>query len=252
MTIRLHLGVLLPLAEGSEFELPQAAVRHLQVLRAQPGQSFRIFDGAGRECWATVTTMGRRHARASIGGPFDAVPELPLRVTLALGVPANERMDALVEKATELGAAGIQPLLCERSVVRLDGERAVRRQAHWQAVAVAACEQCGRASVPPVAPLLTLAEWLAQGGGGPAQRWLLSTRDGTPMVSPPPLGRNQGGVDELLALSGPEGGLTPAEEDAAVAGGFVPTSLGARILRADTAPLALMAWVALHAGRPPS
>jgi 16S rRNA (uracil1498-N3)-methyltransferase len=166
-------------------------------------------------------------------------------VTLAVGMPANERMDALVEKACELGVAAIQPLLCERSVLRLAGERAQKKVAHWQAVAVAACEQSGRTRVPEVAPVRTLPDWLAALPAGAAQesRWLLSLRDAAPLRSV--------GTAAVLSLSGPEGGLTDAEEDAARRAGFAAVSLGGRTLRADTAPLALLAHLALsHPGSP--
>ena len=161
-------------------------------------------------------------------------------MTLAVGVPANERMDTLVEKATELGVAAIQPLECERSVLRLAGERATRRREHWQAVAAAASEQCGRAVVPPVALPRRVDDWLA---ALPAQglRLVLSLADDAapwPQVAVRAAG-------PVLALSGPEGGLTPQEEMAARAAGFRPVSLGPRVLRADTAPLALLATISL-------
>jgi 16S rRNA (uracil1498-N3)-methyltransferase len=170
--------------------------------------------------------------------------ELPLQVQLAVGMPANERMDTLVEKATELGAALLQPLECERAVLRLAGERATRKQLHWQAVAEAACEQCGRARVPQVAPVQHLLPWLAAlpAPGPGALRLLLSpAEDSAPLqASVPPLTR------QVLALSGPEGGLSAAEETAALRAGFVRVGLGPRVLRADTAPLALLAWLGLR------
>jgi RsmE family RNA methyltransferase len=155
MTVRLHVGAL-P-AVGQTLVLPEDAARHAQVRRVQPGDWLRVFDGAGREHEAQVQTMGRREVALVLGPAVATTPEPELSITLAVGVPANERMDTLVEKAVELGAAAIQPLACERTVLRLEGERAVRRQAHWQDVAVAACEQCGRAFVPPVAPMQAVA-----------------------------------------------------------------------------------------------
>jgi len=166
--------------------------------------------------------------------------ELALPVTLALGMPANERMDGVVEKATELGVGAIQPLLCERSVLRLNGERSQKKVAHWQAVALAACEQSGRTRVPQIAPVRTLNEWLREPLAPGLARWMLSLGDarGVGTMAPPQAG--------AVCLSGPEGGLTPAEESAARAQGFVPVSLGPRVLRADTAPLALLAHLALN------
>jgi 16S rRNA (uracil1498-N3)-methyltransferase len=156
-------------------------------------------------------------------------------------MPANERMDALVEKATELGVARIQPLVCERSVLRVAGERAARKAAHWHAVAVAACEQCGRNRVPDIAEPLALPAWLRGLEPEPAQkRCLLSTGDAPPWPSARPEARG------IVVLSGPEGGFTSGEEAAACAAGFVAYSLGPRVLRADTAPLAALAWIALE------
>jgi 16S rRNA (uracil1498-N3)-methyltransferase len=239
MTIRLFVPQ--PLVDGAEIALPDAAARHAQVRRVQPGEPLQLFDGEGREWRATVTAMGRRDVRVCVGEAIAVTPELPVQVTLAVGVPANERMDVLVEKAAELGVAAIQPLQCARSVVRLDGERAQRRQQHWQGVAVAACEQSGRATVPLVAPMRALDEWLLTAGWS-GRAWLLSTR-----ADAPPLALlGSGAMDRVVALSGPEGGLTPLEEQAACDAGFERVSLGPRILRADTAPLALLAWLGLR------
>jgi 16S rRNA (uracil1498-N3)-methyltransferase len=188
--------------------------------------------------------MGRREVSVQIGAFADVSRELPLAVTLAVGMPANERMDALVEKACELGVAAIQPLLCERSVLRLAGERAQKKVAHWQGVAVAACEQSGRTRVPTVAPVMALPQWLAGlGAASDTPRVVLSLRDAAPL---PALREAR----SLIALSGPEGGLSEGEEDDARRCGFAPVSLGARTLRADTAPLALLAHVAIAAEGP--
>ena len=240
MTMRLFVAV--PLLAGAELVLPPGATRHAQVRRVQPGDAVVLFDGAGSDWPAQVLAVGRSEVRVRVG---DAVPvhnELAHAVTLALGMPANERMDALVEKACELGAARIQPLLTERSVLRLAGERAERKRAHWQAIAQAACEQCGRARVSEVAPALTLAEWLAHARTG--LRLVLSLQ----LQAQPLAGLQVPHAGVITTLSGPEGGLTPAEEAAASAQGFVATALGPRVLRADTAPLALLAWLALRGG----
>jgi 16S rRNA (uracil1498-N3)-methyltransferase len=168
-------------------------------------------------------------------------------------MPANERMDTLVEKATELGVATLQPLHSERSVLRLAGDRAKRKQAHWQAIAEAACEQCGRARVPVVAPVQSLQAWLATqhtaARSGP--RLLLSLREGAAPVAALAAGAlGAGAAGTLHTLSGPEGGLTPDEEAAALAAGYLPTDLGPRVLRAETAPLAVLAWLALQVTQP--
>lgn len=228
-----------PLAAGQHLALPEAAARHAQVRRVQPGLALVVFDGSGFDWPATVTHMGRSSVEVHLGAPVAVARELPLAVTIALVMPANERMDALVEKATELGVAAIQPLHGERSVLRLAPERAERKRQHWQAVAVAAAEQCGRAVLPQVHAVAEFSTWLAQVPAG--ARWLLSLAEGAlpPAQLPAP-----GGA--LLTLSGPEGGLAPAEEQAARAAGFLPVDLGPRVLRADTAPLALLSWIGLR------
>ncbi len=236
---RLHVP--LALRAGLELELPDGAARHVQVLRLQPGDALTLFDGTRGEWAAQVLRMGRREVAVRVGDFLDVSRELPQAITLALGMPANERMDALIEKACELGVAAIRPLLCERSVLRLSGERADKKVAHWQAVAVAACEQSGRTRVPEVAPVRALGGWLASLPPAAPQesRLVLSLRDDAA-----PLRASQAPA-AVLSLSGPEGGLSEAEEDAARRAGFAPLSLGARTLRADTAPLALLAHLAL-------
>ena len=246
MAPRIHIPQ--PLAPGLELVLPASAARHVKVLRLQPGDALTLFDGRGGQWAAEVLAMGRKDVSARALQHHGVERELPRPVTLALGMPANERMDSLVEKATELGVASIQPLVCERSVLRLAGDRAQRKAAHWQAVAAAACEQCGRNRLPTVAEPVALRDWLA--GLGPAGaetggRWLLSLA-----ADAPPWGRvlQQGAAAGLTLLSGPEGGLSPTEQALAVGAGFQPTSLGPRVLRADTAPLAaLAAWAAFAA-----
>jgi 16S rRNA (uracil1498-N3)-methyltransferase len=194
---------------------------------------------------AQILRMTRQGVDVRIGQAVPTRPELKTSVTLALGVPANDRMDLLVEKATELGVSCIQPLVTERSVVRLEGERAQRRVAHWVGIARAAAEQCGRASVPRVLNWAPLSAWLAsEAGAKPAPtRWILS-----PSVGPDHALRGQHPPAEgpLLVLSGPEGGLTEQEEQLAQSHGFQPVSLGPRVLRADTAPLATLAWISLQ------
>ncbi len=226
-----------PLRAGTRHALPAAVTRHVQVLRLQPGDAIVLFDGSGGEWAASLATIGRAAAEVEIGERTEPTRELPVHVTLALGMPANDRMDTLVEKATELGVAAIQPLLCERSVLRLAGERAAKKVAHWQAVAVAASEQCGRTRVPVIAPVRSLPEWLAALPDDAALRLVLSLVEAQPLAA---------ATAAAVALSGPEGGLSPAEEALARARGFVPVSLGPRVLRADTAPLALLAHLGLR------
>jgi 16S rRNA (uracil1498-N3)-methyltransferase len=239
MPIRLHVADTL-MAPGAEMALPPGAARHAQVRRVQPGDALRVFDGCGGEWSALVIGMARDAVTVRIGEPLLLDNELAVKVTLAIGMPANERMDLLIEKATELGVAAIHPLQCERSVLRLSDERAERRRLHWQGVAIAASEQCGRATVPVIAPVQRFADWIARASAAGA-RLLLSPAPGAMPLHVLPIGEAA-----VVALSGPEGGLTPAEEAAALAAGFAPVNLGPRVLRADTAPLALLAWIGLR------
>lgn len=242
MPPRFHIDT--PLHAGAELALAPGAARHVQVLRLQPGAAIVLFDGSGGEWSGSVLQMGRAQVLVRVDAFHAVERELQLGVTLAVGMPANERMDTLVEKATELGVAVIQPLLCERSVLRLAGERALKKVAHWQAIAVAACEQSGRTRVPLVAPVRALLDWLAAlpayGAASPSARVVLSLRE------PKPALRLAASLTELTSLSGPEGGLTENEERAARQHGFMPLQLGPRTLRADTAPLALLAHLALN------
>ena len=225
--------------------LPPGPTRHVQVLRLQPGDAITLFDGQGGEWQACIEQMGRSVVSVQLLSHQPADRELDFDVTIAMGMPANERMDSVVEKATELGVAFIQPLVCERSVLRLTGERADKKVAHWHAVAAAASEQCGRTRVLTVQPVRTLSAWLAGlapgASGAMGRRHVLSLR-----VSGHGIAAAQAG-EPLLFLSGPEGGLSEAEEQAALEAGFQPLSLGPRVLRADTAPLAVLAALALSA-----
>jgi len=245
MTLRIFVEA--PLAAGSEFELPPGPARHVQVRRLQPGDALRLFDGRGGEWAASVAAMGRQSVRVRIGAHHPAERELPFAVTLAVGMPANERMDTLVEKATELGVAAIQPLVCARSVLRLAGERAERKREHWQAVAVAASEQSGRTVVPAIAAVCSLEGWLAGLGEPEAGERRLLLSFAADALGPSALAAAD--ASGLILLSGPEGGLDEREESLARARGFVPLSLGPRVLRADTAPLAALALIGGLSGR---
>ena len=233
--------------------LPAAAARHVQVLRLQPGDELVLFNGSDGADWrAEIVRIGRREVEVRLGTPQPVARELAPAVTLAIGVPANDRMDALVEKAGELGAAAIQPLTCERSVLRLAGERASARRAHWQAVAAAASEQCGRARITEIRPLAPFASWLdghADAAIGGRVVLSLAADALAPERALPAGAAERDERASLCVLSGPEGGLAPSEEAAALARGFVPVSLGPRVLRADTAPLAFLAWLALRAAK---
>jgi 16S rRNA (uracil1498-N3)-methyltransferase len=235
---------------GDVLDLPAGAARHVQVLRLQPGDSITLFNHGpgwegqrpGGEFEARVTLMGRSQVQVEIGA-HSALEREPLRaVHLAVGMPANERMDWLVEKAAELGVASIQPLMSERSVLRLAAERAAKKVEHWQGVAIAACEQCGGNRVPTVHAAKTLNQWLTGlnlGEDSALRPLLLSLQAGTQALRSLDLG-----ADAALFLSGPEGGLSPGEEAAALAAGFQPVTLGTRVLRAETAALTALALLA--------
>ncbi len=243
---RLHVP--LALAAGMTLPLPRDAARHVQVLRLQPGDAVVVFEGRDDHEWrARVTTMGRDSVEVVIDAAVDVRRELPFAVTIALGMPANDRMDALIEKATELGAARIVPLVCARSVLRLDGRRAEARRDRWQAIAASASEQSGRTRVPLVDVPAPFADGVAALAGGPAH-WLLSL-DAAAMPVVDAARKAMAARTGVVVLSGPEGGLAPDEIDAACAVGFVPVGLGPRVLRADTAPLAALAVLAAEAAR---
>lgn len=228
----------MPLSAGASLELPAGAARHVQVLRMQPGEAVTLFNGEGGEYAATIERMGRSNVAVRVDSHDPVEREAVRAVHLAAVMPANDRMDWLVEKATELGAASLQPLVAQHSVLRPTGERAAKKQAHWQAIAVAACEQCGRNRVPPVHAPRSLEEWLPGALAGGAAGLLLSLRE--PMAADAAAAAD----GPVVVLSGPEGGLSAQEEDAALARGFRPLRLGPRVLRAETAPLAVLARLA--------
>ena len=223
------------LAAGTTLSLPPGAARHVQVLRLQPGDALTLFDGAGGEYAATVERMGRSDVTVNIGAHHPIEREATAAVHLVPGMPANDRMDWLVEKATELGVASIQPLLTAHGVLRLSGERAEKKRAHWEAIAIAACEQCGRNRIPVVHPIRSFGDWLAADVDD-AQRRVLSLAPGHRTLAGP----SPAAAKAWRVLSGPEGGLSAAEEARALDSGYQPVSLGARVLRAETAALAAL------------
>jgi 16S rRNA (uracil1498-N3)-methyltransferase len=269
----------LPLSIGLVLDLPATAARHVQVLRMQPGHTLTLFNGEGGEYIAEVEHMGRSDVRVVVREHLAVEREAAQRVHLAVGMPANERMDWLVEKATELGVYRITPLMTERSVIRLTAERAEKKQAHWQAVAASACEQCGRNRVPVIDLPERLETWLARQtvdaqtdaahGGDVTVHAVLSLHASTQPLSAlmeaimqarQVAEATHGNATALttladtlaspatktcVLLNGPEGGLNDAEDAAARAKGFAAVSLGQRVLRAETAALAALAMLTL-------
>jgi 16S rRNA (uracil1498-N3)-methyltransferase len=240
------------LMTGDLLDLPAGPARHVQVRRMQPGDEITLFNGAGGECVAVITRMGRSDVGVRVVQKVDVERELALRIHVWAGITANERMDWLLEKATELGASNLLPITAERSVLKLKGERADKKLAHWQAIAVAASEQCGRNRVLQVASPLTLTQALktlaASVSSTHCTRWILSLAEGTKSLQEAIKALPQRASDqtqEIILLSGPEGGLSTSEEAEALAAGFLPVSLGQRVLRAETAPIAVLSAVGL-------
>ena len=236
------------LIPGEALNLPSGTARHVQVLRLQPNDEITLFNGEGGEFKAVVTQMGRSDVSVRVGEHNKIERELTRRVHLWSGITANERMDWLLEKATELGATTLLPITAERSVLKLKGDRADKKLAHWQAIAVASSEQCGRNRVLQVCSPATLSQAIAQLSAPALQaaRWVLSLAPGTrslqEMMQTLKNSKDESSstASEIILLSGPEGGLSPAEEAQAIAAGFVPVSLGNRVLRAETAPVAVL------------
>ena len=213
---------------------PEAAHHALRVLRLRRGDEVILFDGSGGE-WPGRLCGEGRGLQVELGEWRSVEREAALAVTLAQALPGADKMDWVVQKAVELGVARIQPLAAQRSVVRLAGERAEKRRAHWQQVTIAACEQCGRNRMPLLAPLLPLPDYLVQAGEPGGLRLLLAPQGGRQLSALP---RPTGPVTLLV---GPEGGFDEGEEQAARLAGFQPVTLGPRVLRAETAGLAAIA-----------
>ena len=223
------------LAPGARIELPEPVARHaVRVLRLAPGAPMILFDGRGGEYPARIERIERDRVLAELGGWDDIERESPLAVTLVQALQAGEKMDFTIQKAVELGVRDIVPVLGRRSVLRLAGERAARRVAHWQGVAAAGCEQCGRNQVPLVTPLEALDHWLARPAPAGALRLMLAPDAERTLADLAP-------ASAVQLLVGAEGGLDPQEVIAARQAGFVAVRLGPRVLRTETAGLAALA-----------
>ena len=237
------------LAPGARFALPDALARHaVRVLRLPPGATLTLFDGTGGEYPATIEHIDREQVRVALGQHSGRESESPLHVTLAQALQAADKMDYTLQKAVELGVNVIQPLSSRRSVVKLDGERAAKRGAHWQGVVTSACEQCGRNQVPVVAPVLPLPNWLGQlagtppaAGHPPPLRLMLAPGATRTLHDVLPTSAAGSLPLAIILLVGAEGGLDPQEISMAEQAGFIAIRLGPRILRTETAGLAAMA-----------
>jgi 16S rRNA (uracil1498-N3)-methyltransferase len=231
------------LRDGAVIELPAEAAAHVaKVLRARAGDTLVLFGGDGREFTGEIRTVRGARVEVALGAARSVDRESPLDVTLLQCVPRGDRMDFIVQKATELGVRRIVPLLCQRSVVRLGAGQAESKAVHWRAVAISACEQCGRNRVPVIEVPLQLDAYLGTAPAAAALRLVLE-----PDSAPGPLQEPRPGTAIEVAI-GPEGGFSPAELDAFQVAGFRRTGLGPRILRTETAALAALAWLQCRYG----
>ncbi|NQD93170.1 16S rRNA (uracil(1498)-N(3))-methyltransferase [Pseudomonas sp. CrR25] len=216
-----------PLALG-QHDLPETQAHYIaRVLRHVAGDAVQLFDGSGQEYLGELTEVGKKNVRVELREAFPGLAESPLRIHLGQGLSRGERMDWAVQKACELGANEISPILSARCEVRLKDERADKRMAHWRQVAISACEQCGRSVVPTIHPPISLDDWLERVD---AQLKLVLHPIAEPWASHSrPL--------SLALLIGPEGGLADAEVAQAQGAGFHAARLGPRVLRTETAPV---------------
>ena len=228
------------LVADMELALEPGPSQHLaRVLRMGQGDELQLFDGSGLEYRAHIVAADKRQVTVVLEAALPGLAESPLQIHLGIGISRGERMDLVVQKATELGVATISPLYTERTEVRLRGEREARKQQHWRQVAVSACEQSGRSRIPPVHEPAGLDQWLKSTDG--ERRLVLhhrasATRKGAQAPA------------SLSLLVGPEGGLSDAEIAAAESAGFESLSLGPRVLRTETAPLAALAILQAYWG----
>jgi len=221
------------LGVGAEFALEAGPSRHLAgALRLGTGATVTLFDGNGGEYGAVITELARKHVSVRVDSHRPDERESPLGIHLGISISRGERMDWIVQKATELGVTEISPLLSERTEVKLKGERAEKKIQHWRQVATSACEQCGRNRLPGIHPLQRIDVWSA----AVQARCKLVLHHRSSFT----LGELETPT-ELALLVGPEGGLSAAEIAAAEQLGFQSLALGPRILRTETAPLAALA-----------
>lgn len=222
------------LSAGQSLDLPDNIVRHLNVLRLKNSEEIVLFDGRGKAYPARLLELEKRRARAEILREEAENKESPLDITLIQAVSSGERMDFTLQKSVELGVSAIWPVISERCVVRLSGERADKRVARWQEIVISACEQSGRNTVPPVLPLVSYADALKQMPSEKTKLIMSLNRAQT-------LGQIRPASDGLILMIGPEGGWTQQEENQAIAAGFQAITLGTRVLRTETASLAAIA-----------
>jgi len=236
-----RLFVPAPLAAGASIELPADTAAHIvRVLRARSGDALILFNGEGREYPGAIDSVRGSRVSVVLSAEHAVDRESALAVTLVQAVPRGDRMDFVVQKATELGVARIVPILSERSVVRLNERQQTSKLAHWRAVAISACEQCGRNRLPRIEAPLDLRDHLAAPSDIPT-RFVLE-----PEGASQPLPAAPSAAVEVTV--GPEGGFSAAELDAMRLVGLAPLRLGPRILRTETAALAALTWLQTRFG----
>lgn len=225
-----------PLPQNGSFELPADAAHHAsRVLRLREGDAVQIFDGIGNECHGVIAELSGKRVIVGDIGAMNINRESPLHITLAQALSSSEKMDWVIQKATELGVTEIQPLATERSVAKLSSERAEKRIEHWKQVATAACEQCGRNVLPTIHAPLDIMAWLQQTRTSPDTKFILLPEGASSLASQTkPLGN-------ITLLIGAEGGFAPAESESALLCDFAPIRMGARVLRTETAAVAGLA-----------
>ncbi len=233
--MRTRLFVSGDLINGSTLELEGDRARYLgRVLRLRPDDEVRVFNGDGPERSAVIETITKNAVMLRVGEQHETDTESPLRVHLVQGVSRGERMDFVIQKATELGVKRITPVLTEYGVVKLDPKRAEKRREHWQGVAQSACEQSGRIRVPLIDAPVPLKNWF---GEGPAEvDAQLILRPGAAIA----LAGIEAPSTKVCLLIGPEGGFSDTEYEDADIAGFMPVSLGPRVLRTETAAVATL------------
>lgn len=205
-----------------------------RVLRLRPGNELRLFDGSGGEYTATLNQVSKQTVRLTVGEYHERDTESPLRIRLVQGVSKGERMDLVVQKATELGVARISPVLTDFSVVKLDAERAEKRRDHWQKVARSACEQCQRNIVPVIDTPRSMLDWFGDNAAADEPRLILKPDADVAMPKIELPG------NDVTILIGPEGGFSDAEYARASAAGLLPVRLGPRVMRTETAAIAAL------------
>ena len=223
-----------PLAVGSQCQLDDNAANHVgRVLRMQAGQALLLFNGDGHDYHATITEAGKKHVLVAVTEAAGNETESPLRVVLAQTLSKGDRMDYAVQKAVEMGVSEIVPLTTERCDVKLKGDREDKRLRHWQQVAISAAEQCGRARVPEIQPVMTVQQWLEHARACDLRLVLHHRTERSLNTLEKP--------SSIALMIGPEGGLTAEEIALAESHGFLPVALGPRVLRTETAPVAAIA-----------